>query len=938
VFLWHPSLPPARNQFVQFRADFPANVGDRTGPLMIFADSRYRLWINGEFVLSGPARFAPGSPEYDTLPLHRWSSAGVLHLAVEVLHRGERCFQAVRRPGALWVEGGIAGAGGEARSFADPAAWRCRVSKSFRADAPSYSFAMSAVEVRDTRLDSEDWLTGGVDGSADWVPAVPRDSEPWGPPRPRSIPMPSFSVERPSLSVLVSPLRDDEVIWSAGGSVQALSGEPAGSVAWFGWVFSPRDQVLPVGHLGEALAVNGAPVTPRPREAAISGLLLKKNPWNGEAARGSRRTSDVALRPGWNLVTGLVRFLGANWAVQVSLPARSLFRSSPSSDAPAGIGISHDTATIRSWEAAWPSHASALVSRCFSTIDTASALQIPSLRSAWDVPAAPARARPFAGDLLLPTGPARSAVAMLDFERTYLGHVRLEVTAPAGTVLDVAYDERLGPTGLAPLYRHHPDLHTADRFICRGGRQVIEAFHPRSGRYLQIIAREASAPVVLHDVGVRDRHGPLPLIATFACPDETLTRIWHLCRNCVVESLEESWIDGWREQGVYLGDTLVQFAGCSLLNYDASAAYLHRTLGLFLETQNPDGQMQPCTPCEFRSWHPDYTLLWGLIVHDEWRRSGRIDAARRLWPGFERILHSPFWKPGSNGLWDSVPLAPGQFGGTPFVDWGIDVACRWGESNLILNALRVQFLRCAGELSAALGDAAGAARCIGEAEQVARTLRAVLWNESEGRFADSIASGQQVFRTAMHGNVFALMAEVPDPRQRPILLRRLVDACAGNAARALAGNEFGGHMDLYFCHFVLSLLGREGLADPAESLIRSMWAPHFEHDARGCWEALCRGPQWQIGSVCHSWSVGPLPYLAHHVLGVQWDFAAEPGVVHVRPVSASLASASGVVSLPGGGSVEVKWQRRDDGELEIASSAHGPYEVRVHARRAAALP
>ena len=47
---------------------------------------------------------------------------------------------------------------------------------------------------------------------------------------------------------------------------------------------------------------------------------------------------------------------------------------------------------------------------------------------------------------------ARSWTVLTDFGGEYLGHVRVDVDAPAGTVVDLAYDERLRADGCLDLF------------------------------------------------------------------------------------------------------------------------------------------------------------------------------------------------------------------------------------------------------------------------------------------------------------------------------------------------------------------------------------------------------------------------------------------------------------------------------------------------------
>lgn len=941
ALVWLPATAPARNQFVRFHLAFDLADGDRVEPLRLLADSRYRLWVNGEFVSAGPARFVPTEPEFDTLHLGPWLQRGTNVLALEVHHRGEATFQAVRRPGALWVNGRIVRADGGVDDLSTPGGWRASAAPGHDPHAPRFSFALSAVERRDARLDDGAWRIAAALEPPQWTSVAPIDPSPWGPLAPRSIARPSFALLAPESRLLCSPLRTDERVWSAGGY-----GAPGGGqhLALAGYIFSPDFRTVHAGVFGESYALNGQPVMLHPKHPTITGMLERKNPHNGDPERGSRRCAVLPLRPGWNLLCGVVRFLGNHWAAQLALPADLELRLAPAPDAAAGLALSFDPGIAAAFLRGWPSAAGELPALDGSiwhrVSDEATAATIPALRSAWDLPALAAQRSNEVAAFSLPLNARGEGVVVFDFGRSYVGHVLLELTASAGTVVDLAFDERVTRLGTVPLYRAHPDNHMADRYICRAGRQCYDGFHARGGRYVQLIVRGATGPVQVHRLVMRDRQGPLNDVGQFASSDPQFDDLWQLCRRTVRESLDESWVDGWREHGVYLGDSVVQFSASALLDFDTSAAHLRRTLRLFRGTQRPDGQMQPCAPAEFATWHPDYTLLWGVLLHDYWRATGDLATVRAQMEPLERIHHSSFWETGPTGLWTLTPPDGGP-GGTPFIDWGVEQAARWGEANLAMNALRAWFLRCYANMAAALGDEARAAALDLERQAVIDAMQRHLWDDETGCFAASLEHGERRHRRSPHGNVFALAAGVPTPAQRARLLAYLAEKCRTNADLALRGEEFAGHMELYFCHFALEQLGSAGYAATAEHLVRSMWGLHREHDARACWEALCRGPIWGVGSVCHSWSVAPMIYFARHVLGVQWDFVAQPGVVHVRPLPGSLAAARGTVSLPGGGHIAVSWQRQPDGDLAVRTELDGDYVVRVSPRQpevAAALP
>ena len=74
----------ASQRAVGFRKQFQVPTTGANANLFIFADNRYQLWINGQFVWRGPARFDPKRPEYDSLNVGSYLTAGTNTIAVLV--------------------------------------------------------------------------------------------------------------------------------------------------------------------------------------------------------------------------------------------------------------------------------------------------------------------------------------------------------------------------------------------------------------------------------------------------------------------------------------------------------------------------------------------------------------------------------------------------------------------------------------------------------------------------------------------------------------------------------------------------------------------------------------------------------------------------------------------------------------------------------------
>jgi len=82
-----------------------------------------------------------------------------------------------------------------------------------------------------------------------------------------------------------------------------------------------------------------------------------------------------------------------------------------------------------------------------------------------------------------------------------------------------------------------------------------------------------------------------------------------------------------------------------------------------------------------------------------------------------------------------------------------------------------------------------------------------------------------------------------------------------NAARALPPAAADDYVELYFLKFALDALVRVDRHDVARQVIIDHMKPMCDAGSPTLWETLRRGAT-KTASLCHSWSGGPLLYLA----------------------------------------------------------------------------
>lgn len=167
AWIWSAAAHRPYHNVVCFRRAFDLDAAPREARIAITADSRYELYVNGEWLGFGPQRSWP-SPwpvdEYDVASLLR---PGRNVVAVLVHHPGLSTFQYLHSDAGL-----IATLSVDGRStLATDASWRCRPHDGFAWPVPRISCMQPWEEQFDAR-GLGDWTSVDFD-DRDWQPATP---------------------------------------------------------------------------------------------------------------------------------------------------------------------------------------------------------------------------------------------------------------------------------------------------------------------------------------------------------------------------------------------------------------------------------------------------------------------------------------------------------------------------------------------------------------------------------------------------------------------------------------------------------------------------------------------------------------------------------------------------------------------------------------------
>lgn len=924
-FIWVDAEGKGRNRWGLFRTTFELAGKPAGGSLSVFADTRYRLVVNGQVLGHGPARFFPWRPEYDTIDLAPALRQGRNAVALVVNSTGGVTFHSEPSVGGLIAWGGARDEAGNAVPIATSESWRAMESPGHKPDTHYLSFALNPAEHLDARKMPLGWELPDFDDSG-WPRAVLlAHPEHWGPLRPRSIPLLDESVVKPArLGAWAAHEFPNEDVHSL--MVVAKGGKSLHTdarVAVLTFLHSPRDQETTFGAWWGKYWVNGEPVQPTSRRDDHL-----------------RRDFPLRLRKGWNTFLMIETVKHDWWDFYLALPREAGLELS----AERQVGSPHTFLVGGLWEDALAAEADRVAWPIAEPGDLPEALgpwkpwprgqkaDTPCRERAWKTferletrahtPVIPSLSRNLSGEAAPATGlapvasrqaPERSfgsaqddshaAFALLfDFGGEVLGRPVLDFTAQAGTVVDVAYTERRKPDGTADVHqRYFVDM--MERTLAREGRQTWHTFHPRGCRYLEVLVQGDLAAFELHGVSLTRAAYPVQPVGAFECSDPLLNRIWALGPPTLRACMEDAYLDcPWRERGLYTGDFFAEFH--SNLAAFGDTALFRRCIELFFQSQGESGLIRPCPHGLPPGRHPDYSAILVQCLWHYWARTGDAAFLREMTPGLKRLLDGlDALKAEGTELCDGSSLHP-------YVDGpqakGSRRAPGAGDGSCGLNCFIQRAFAHGARVLDLVGEAHAAQRWRERAGRLAAAIRGSFWSERHQAFVEHLPPVVPDAPPSVTANALALLYDIAECDQVRPALDWLGSALKRNLTPSGPKGEAVATIGSYFAFYGLGALYHHGRAAEAEAFIRQSWGWLLEQGAWTCWE------HWPTtDSLCHAWSTAPTWYLSSAVLGVQFPEPGNPDLVRILPQPGTLQWAKGVFPHPRG-PLRVEWTREGD--------------------------
>lgn len=370
--------------------------------------------------------------------------------------------------------------------------------------------------------------------------------------------------------------------------------------------------------------------------------------------------------------------------------------------------------------------------------------------------------------------------------------------------------------------------------------------------------------------------------ATFDCSDETLNRIYELCRYSIkATTFAGIYVDGDRERIAYEADAYFSQLGDYYANGEVQMA--RDTFDRLMT--------HPTWPSE---WAPHMIF----IAYADWMQTGDTNWLAPRYSALRTKLQLDRARP--DGLLDSNES---QRTRNDVVDWppGERDGFVMTSVNTVVNAFHLRALGLMARLATALNRTAEAEDYSARERAARKAFQQELFDPARGLYRDGIGTDH----CSLHANLFPLaFGLVPGERRARIVawLSRRGMACS-----------------VYAAQYLLEGLFENGAAAAALDLMTAptdrSWRHMVESGTTITWEAWDQrykpNQDWN-----HAWGTAPVNLLPRFVLGVQ---PLTPGWkrVCIQPHPGSLKYAEGKIPTPLG-PVTVHWENGSVFNLSVA--------------------
>lgn len=246
-----------------------------------------------------------------------------------------------------------------------------------------------------------------------------------------------------------------------------------------------------------------------------------------------------------------------------------------------------------------------------------------------------------------PLEPGSAFALTYTLDKEVVGFPGVEVTAPAGTIVELICQESIDPQGDGWLDGH---FYLWSRFVCHEGLNRIEAFDYEGLMHLQVHVRGDAGEAVVHRAFLRRREYSWPRQPEFQVSDPEVQKVLEANVQTLRNSCQDICVDGMaRERQQYSGD-------CGHQHHFVRLAFgapelSRRYLKTYAQGQQLDGVFCDSWPAAdrlLRLWQRQMEVSgWGSVIDhsigfvfdhfNHWMESGDLSIVESNWPSLTRF-------------------------------------------------------------------------------------------------------------------------------------------------------------------------------------------------------------------------------------------------------------------------------------------------------------
>jgi len=910
-WIWAEEEVTLRNSFVRFRKTFEYDGG--IAKLKITADSRYVLYVNGEYVGQGPVRCWPAHYRYDEYDLEPVLNVGQNVIAVLVNHFGESTFQYIPGPSGLLAELTL-----DEQLLITDESWKAQPDKSFVSVTPRICVQEAFEEQYDAQYDGT-WHLFDYNDTL-WSSAV---------------------VMRPALDGVHAGFAPSDIPFLTAQPItpkRFVSAERVRSLPHI-HIINCRAYLDPNDTSSNPILQNAFLVTQiwTDKQCDVRLVFPHKTPkavkLNGKIVYGygyAGQESTATLKPGYNsLVMSIqgcyhlsefsicidgpenLRFsctadeLGAPWAIigpfafDEDVPG-SIYTGHEHTEASRRAKPTHASATEQASQLFWDNPDIAKTARepYFHQVRLEHTPETDVFLQAYTDTVVPGtvdiqHSEGFvsANDWVIINPPTDGSDAriLLDFGHEVLAYHTFEIEADEGVIIDFHNFEFIQPDG---LFNFAEGMNNSFRYICREGRQSYRSYLRRGFEYSYLIIRKFTDPVRIRGVKALFSTYPQSNRGNFTCSDTRLDKIWQAGALSMRCCSEDTYTDcPTYEQTHWVGDARNEALVDWTVNGNPKLWF--RCIEQVGDSLDRSPITESQVPSGWQNILPAWTFLWMRSCKEYVQYSGDTHKGHQLLEYLKRNTKGFLEHLDELGLFDIV--------GWNMFDWA-DMDTPTSGVVTHQNCLAVHGFKDAAELAGWLGRNDLKLRWLAIASELSHRINEHLWNEEKQAYTDCLHDGR-------HSDVYSQQTQTAAYISGVATGDRLA------RCREIMSNPPEGFVKAgspFFEFFLLEAMCREGKSQEMLDIIQRDWGFMVDMGATTFWEMWTArmGEGRLTRSHCHGWSAAPTFFLSSYVLGIRPGGAGyKPAMIEPRP--GNLTWCRGTVPTPQG-DISVQWENYPD--------------------------